>query len=565
MTRCRRFALLLLLSAIGVNAYADDVEELRRLRDTTISLVNLLVQQGVLTREKADALIAQAEQAGSASAHPSANNAANGSNANTSATGSAAPGTAAQAAPAPTPAPGPTPPPGTVRVPYVPESVKQQITEEVKRDVLAQAKTERWGVPDAYPEWIRHIIWSGDMRFRTELDRYPTANGLPNAPIQELQAFGVNLQNSSEPNTRLRIRARFGMEAFLGDTVTSGIRLASGGVGIGTSPASESQTLGNYAARSSVGFDRAFIAYHPGSWFTIMGGRVGNPFFRASTLVWSDDLSLEGVFSQISLHPGAHWGLQTVVGAFPILQNDPTPLSSAPSKWLYGYQEQFSLHPTPNVGWTLAAAYYDYRNIEAIPNPSPYTTEFSATAAPYRQTGNTVFDVNGQLNTLNGTQNYLWGLASKFHELNIASSFDVAFTGRMHLRWDADWVLNLGYNREEILRRTGYLVDKQNYGWQTRLTFGDPLLVKHAWQVWIAYRYAQRDATVDAFTDGDFHFYGTDNRGYMFGATYGLERNTGLLLRWMSARQITGVELAGATGTLPLAIDILQLDAVAAF
>ena len=43
---------------------ADQAEELRSLRDTTIALINSLVQQGVLSREKADQLIRQAEQAG---------------------------------------------------------------------------------------------------------------------------------------------------------------------------------------------------------------------------------------------------------------------------------------------------------------------------------------------------------------------------------------------------------------------------------------------------------------------------------------------------------------------
>src|SRR3984957_8834480 len=60
-----RFALLgLVLSAAASPSFADDLDELPKLRDTTISLVNALVERGVLTRAKADAIIAQAEQAG---------------------------------------------------------------------------------------------------------------------------------------------------------------------------------------------------------------------------------------------------------------------------------------------------------------------------------------------------------------------------------------------------------------------------------------------------------------------------------------------------------------------
>src|SRR5690349_11096577 len=64
-TRWLRSLTLLALAGAAVGpAIADELQELRNLRETTIALVNALVQQGVLTREKADELIRQAEQAG---------------------------------------------------------------------------------------------------------------------------------------------------------------------------------------------------------------------------------------------------------------------------------------------------------------------------------------------------------------------------------------------------------------------------------------------------------------------------------------------------------------------
>jgi hypothetical protein len=67
------------------------------------------------------------------------------------------------------------------------------------------------------------------------------------------------------------VRARFGFDASVGDTVTVGMRLATGGVGAGSNPGSENQTLGNYETRSTVGFDRAYIAYHPESLADLVG------------------------------------------------------------------------------------------------------------------------------------------------------------------------------------------------------------------------------------------------------------------------------------------------------
>ena len=528
-----RFALLtLLLSAAASPSLADEMDELRQLRDSTISLVNALVEQGVLTREKADAIIAQAQKAG---AQPSA-----------------------AAAPA-------VPPlaPGTVRVPYIPESVKQEITNEVRQDVAAQAKAERWGEPGAFPEWLRRFDWYGYVRIRYEADLFTPGN----APVATLQAYGVNIANSTERDDRLRFRARFGFNTTFSDSVTVGVRLASGGVGAGSNPGSENQTIGSYETRSTVGFDRAFIAYHPLSWLEASAGIVGNPFFEPTSLVWADDVSLGGVVVRFFPQITESLKVFTTAGAFPILQVDPTPINSASSKWLYAYQSGIEWRFDDAVALQLAGALYDYRNIEGIPNPSIYTTEYSDTAASFRQTGNTVFDVNGLLNTLSGSQNYLWGLASKFHVANASAALDVRFVGPTHIIVTGDWIKNLGFDESEIERRIGYQVNRQVEGWQTRVTVGFPTMKqKYAWQGYVGYRYVQRDATVDAFTDQDFHLGGTDAQGYFLGARYSFEKNTFVNLRWFSARQIDGVELAGATlSGLPLAINVMQLDVMSSF
>jgi Putative porin len=540
----RRLLAGLILMGGALPAFADDLDELRKLRDTTISLVNALVDEGVLTRAKADEIIAQAQRAG-------------------------ATGAAASAPAAPAASPPPPPAPGVVQIPYVPDTVKQEITDEVKRGVLSQAKTERWGEPGAYPDWLSHFIWHGDFRLREEFDRFP-ADNTPNASVDELQAFGVNTDDSTAAYNRMRIRARFGFDATIGDTVTVGMGLATGGVGAGGNPGSENQTLGNYESRSTVGFDRAFIAYEPFSWVTLTGGRIGNPFFKPTTLIWANDVSLEGVAALFDTSRLTHgWSVFSTAGLFPILDNPPTPTSSAPDKWLYAYQLGGRVELGNVADFTLATAYYDYRNIQGIPNPSIYSTAYDGTAAPFRQTGNTVFDIDYLVNTQNGTQNYLWGIASQFQELNVSSSLDFRFVGATHVILEADFVDNLGFNQQEILARTGFLVDKQNMGWQTRLAVGDPTVDRrNNWQVWIGYRYAQRDSTLDAFTDQDFHLGGTDAKGYFLGARYAFEKNSTVALRWYSAKQINGVELAGADSVLsglPYAVDVLQLDVTAAF
>jgi putative porin len=537
---------LLLLSAAP--SFADEADELRKLRDTTIALVNALVDQGVLTREKADALIAQAEQAG----------AKGGSATNAAAPNGGVPAAAASAPVAP----------GVVRVPYVPEAVREQITEQVKQDVLAQAKTERWGDPDSFPDWLRRVTFYGDVRFRAQADRYPTDN-IPNAPVAVLNAYGVNVANSTDADNLWRIRARFGFDAKIADTVNIGIGLATGGVGADANPGSENQTLGNYESHSTVGLDRAYIAYHPEPWAIFSFGRLGNPFYHPTTLVWADDVSLEGIVATFRPQITSNVGLFANFGALPILHIDPTPTNSASSKWLYAYQGGVDWKVSDVVDWKAAATFYDYRNIEGAPNPTIYSTQYSDSAAPFRQTGNTVFDIDGLLNQQNGTQNYLWGLASKFHVANLSSTLDIAFIGSTHVIIDGDWVKNLGFDESEIEQRTHFQVNKDVKGWQTSIAIGYPDMQRRwAWQGYIGYRYVQRDATLDAFTDQNFHLGGTDAEGYYLGGKFAFEPNTYLELRWFDAKQIDGVELAGADyqlGGLPLAIDVLQLDLRASF
>lgn len=521
---------------VAAPAMADELEELRNLRNTTISLLNLLVQQGVLTREKADELIRQSQQTGEKP-------------------GSGTPGTAA--ATGASAAAGSGQPP-VIRVPYVPETVKQQIREEVKEDVLAQAKRERWGDPGVLPDWLNRISFAGDVRFRGQADRFPTDNA-PNATPQQLQLpeFGAyNINNTEDPRNRMRLRVRFGAEATIGDSVTAALRLTTGSSGTGGDPSTENENLGNYNARGTVGFDRAYISVRPTDWFYFTGGRLGNPFLAPTTLVWGDDLSLQGAIVGLTPHFGGFKPFATA-GIFPIQDIEPTPLNSARSKWLYGYQAGVNWQLTQKFSWKIAGALYDYRHIEGVPDPTLVSTQYTLTAAPFRQKGNSVFDINNLLNTVNGTTNYVIGLASKFREANASTSFDLNVYGTKHLVLDADWVKNIGFNRNEILARTGLDMPEDTLGMQEKLTFGDVSFVRrNSWQAYVGYRHVESDAVVDAFTDADFHLGGTNATGYYLGARYAFESNTTIGLRWYSAKQIDG---------LPLAIDVLQLDLIAIF
>ena len=122
--------------------------------NATINLINLLVKQGVLGEEQAAALIKQADDEAYVARQAVRNATEKAEGAEKTAS------TAAEA----------TSPPGTKRVTYVPEIVKKQLRDEIKREVMEKAEKENWASPGKYPEWAQRIRFSGDLRVRYEGD-----------------------------------------------------------------------------------------------------------------------------------------------------------------------------------------------------------------------------------------------------------------------------------------------------------------------------------------------------------------------------------------------------------
>jgi len=516
---------LLLAPPVFDAARADEQDDLSVLRETTSSLLDLMVEQGLITRQKADALVREAQKRAAARARKPAV--------------AQKPDNAADE---------------DMRIQFVPEAVKRDIEEKVKQQVLAQAKTERWGDPGALPAWLDRIAWEGDLRLRYQLDRFPD-DTVPNATPADFAVNGQNIENTSETRNRLRVRFRFGMQAAVSDKTTVGLRLASGTPGIGGEIAGN-QTLGVYSSRFVVGIDRAFIQYKPDPAWQLSGGRTGNPFYINTDLVWHNSIALDGLVAKYT-REGEQSGPFATVGFFPIQDVAPSPTNKANSKWMIGYQAGLRTRLAPANLFTIGLGYYDFHNMEGIPNPTIFSTEFDSTAPQFRQKGNSVFDINGIKNQGNPNPSYLWGLASKFQVVNLAASLDLGAFDPVHVIIDGDFVKNLGFDQREILARTGLDIAPRTTGYQARLTVGHPRLTNRGqWQTFVGYRYLQRDATLDAFTDSEFHLGGTDTRGYFLGGAVAYDKNTYFGLRWMSSKQIDG---------LPLAIDILQADIFSSF
>jgi Putative porin len=531
---CTAISVLSLAVAPIVPASADtERQSLEELRNTVINLLQGLVDQGVLTREKAETIVKQAQEKAAADAAKSAK--------------------ADE---------------GAVRVPYVPQMIKdeisKQVAEQVKPEVVAsvvqEAKTEKWGVPGALPEWLSRVRVYGDVTFRTQQDLFAKDNSaqIPDYfsinQAGSILAAGLNSTlNTTDDTERFRLRARLGVDAQISPTISAGIRLASGAL---TDPGSESQNLGTAADRYTVGIDRAFIRWDstpaPGL-AAISGviGRFGDPWYSPTELIFARDLQFEGVSST------GRWGFGSggdadrsqlfgTLGAFPILE---VPLANPENKWLAGGQIGVNLRWDDAQRLKLAVAYYDFLHVTGVQNPYPGSTIYNYTAPAFIRYGNSYFDI---ANSVNNSTN-LYALAAHFRIADIAAGYEVGVGGRYSLRLTAEAVQNIGYNRGEVEALTGQSIAKnENRGYVSEVSFGDPTVNRLGlWRAAIGYRYVQSDAVLDAWTDADFRDGGTNDRGYFLWGDLGIANDTWLRLRYMSANEIDGPTYG---------LDVIQFD-----
>jgi hypothetical protein len=509
---------LAVLTAFSTSpAWASEREDLEVLRQTTLSLIQALVQNGILTQDKADAMVRDAKR--TAVEAVASENKGN----------------------------------KVVRVPYVPVTVRNEIKEELRQEVMTQAKTEGWAAPNAVPSWLEGMKWETEIRVRYQEDRLAKDNF---TPVQLSQVEDpITVGNSQSQNDRLRVRLRFGAETRLGEMTTVGFRVATGNL---SDPLSTNQTMGNNYQRYTLGLDRGYISLQPISSLKLTGGRIANPFF-STDLVWHSDLNLDGVAA--IWKPKLSDDLQAFVtaGAFPLYKLDPSPTSSAKSKWMYGGQSGLQWAPGKTT-YRLALAAYDFQNVEGVANTGNYSVDpieasmNNQTVPQWRQKGNSLFDINANVSNSPG-QSY--GLASKFREINLTGSIDLAHFDPVHVILTGDFVKNIGFSQSEIFARTGRDIKPRTMGYQARLMVGVPTIKQRGeWQVFGAYKYLERDAVLDAFTDSDLRLGGTDVKGYIIGGSYGIDKNTWMTMRWLSADPIDGP---------PFSVDSLQVDLNARF
>ena len=550
---------------------------------TMETLVQSLMKKGVLSKTDGQAMLAQLHSEAARSA-------------------ATAPTQAPVSASAPI-----TADPNLVRVPYVSPAVRQQIKDEVRDEVIATAKKDRWATPFAFPTWVGTVTLFGDVRVRNESHFFDKNNNLEFVNVGAINngspynTGGNNnvlppILNATKDRNISNFRARFGLTDQIDDDLKITIRLASGS---DNQPVSTNQTMGNYFNKDGVWLDQAYIQYAPHLGFAdanITAGRMPNPFVKTD-LVWDDDVNLDGIAVSVNRtflqdQDGQGLNVRVTGGAFPLSYvaddfptNGEDKVGMGANKYVFAGQigadwthERYDL--------SFNAAFYDYENVQGSLSPSCSNeaayclTDYSRPG--YMQKGNTLFALRNLTfpDPTDITQPQYFGLASKFQVLDLVGRADVTLHDDLHLSFVGDFADNLGYgpgaiqalpiiNNNEtcsVSVPTGQtcasaggsnLFKDGNQAWLARINFGHPTTDKRwDWNTFVYYEYIEPDAVLDAFNDQDFHLGGTNAKGWVIGGSLGLFHNTALNLKWFSTDEVTGP---------PFAEDTLQVDLTTRF
>ncbi len=545
---------------------------------SALAILEAMVASGVLSQEQADAILVDARARDAARAAES----------------------------------GPPPlPEGAKRVVYVPEIVKQELREEIKEEVLAEAERENWAAPNTHPEWSERITISGDIRARYEVidlddgnvvfdalgnpvPLFPDFNAI-NQSSSGVRVFGTGAgnddflldafapeRNVNQDRHRARIRARLGLDARLPEGFSTGLRLATGS---SNAPVSTNQSLGSSGGNFSnyeIWLDRAFIrwdAFDEEAFdrediaLSLTVGRFENPFF-ATDLIWDSDLNFDGAAVSGSYEVVEGFRPFLTLGAFPIF-NGNFNFSSADAvktasnnKYLYGIQGGADWSPMEDLGIKFGAAFYYFDNVEGRRSSPCPDSQFSGGSCDtdelrpsFAQTGNTYMALRDvtPVTDLGNPAFQFFGLASDFQELALTTRVDYDGFDPLSVSFSGEFVTNLAFdeseNAEEAVNNFGPAINGAepeyeggNIGYQLGVTVGSQEFAERwDWTANFTYKYLETDAVVDAFTDSDFGLGGTNLEGFIVGGGVVLAPNVWADARWISADNINGNNFSADT------------------
>ena len=488
-----------------------------------------------------------------------------------------------------------------VRIPYIPKylqeemeeklkfAVQSDIVESVHEDVVRTARTEGWGIKEA-PSWVHKVKLSGDGRVRYQRDMSPADNSIfGKADISEInddrEGRGAYV-NAQDDRDRLRSRFRIMLKAKPFETVTLGMRLTTGDSG---NPVSSNQTLGKFGKKWETSMDLGYLHYVAMEKdIELLGGRFKPPFLKTD-LIFDNDMTFEGLAGSYyflrndTIYQDDHqWDPYVTLGVYPIQEihsfiyknyyladgtlvegvEEGANFSNDNDKFLYALQlgSGYSFYNANELD--IALSIYHYEHVAGKRNEIPNNDLQDVSVSGFYQTGNTLFNI---ANDPSGNTETL-ALASDFSLINATLKYTMANFFPTYLFLQADYVKNMAFDAQEIAGRIGTdatNIPERDTGYQLGIAVGTrQVRYLRDWKLGFTYRHLEGDAVLDAFADSDFLLGGTDAEGYILDAQYAVLDNVVAGLKYITADSI---DIDQGRSVFNISADTLFVDISARF
>ena len=202
---------------------------------------------------------------------------------------------------------------------------KSKTAEQEQKELIEMVETT-----SSSSSWADRMSYNADIRYRYE--------------------YIDQKEREIRQRNRIRLRAQFGMKVTEDFGFTLG--LATGG----DDPVSTNQSLDGAFSTKDVRLDLAYFNYNLNDEFTLIGGKMKNPFYRPdkNPVLWDGDLNPEGL--AINYKKDA---FQANIVGYSVEER-----SSADDTLMFGGQFMFTHKISDNVSLNSGLGYYDYRELK---------------------------------------------------------------------------------------------------------------------------------------------------------------------------------------------------------
>ena len=332
--------------------------------------------------------------------------------------------------------------------------------DKILRETQAEAKkqkeeTKKAVAKELIPQWVSKTKLYGDFRLR-------------------YQYVEVQDQRSQSQG---RFRVRLNLDIEVAKKVKFIFGIASGG----NDPRSSNQSFGGDWDKKQININYAYVNYSPFKWLNLEGGKMANPIYTVSQLLWDEDINPEGVAAQIDYPINPCLSLLLNAGAF-VLQDNKNNTPTDP--WMWVIQPGFSWKSDTGLQAKFAAGYTSFENFQDQPQQ-----KYSSGTNTYITEGSTKL------------YKYKYNLATMTGEMGLKNPIP-GFAPIRYAGLFGEYTNNISTSNG----KSGYL---------TGLTFGDEKVVeKGQWYFRGSWRRLEKNAVPDILPDSDFYFGDTGVSGY---------------------------------------------------